>query len=400
MTDIMASSALLLAFCGLPGAGKTTLAKALVEAVNEDPSLLPFTEVQHVSFDDEYAREAAESLGKGAGGVLLWSPAIWHTSRASAMRQIREALVAATGERKPERIAESSGQNFNSTAESITSVRPPPQRTILLVDDNLFLRSMRKPLYRLSQEVGAGFLVLHLHVPVEEANRRNSAREAEQQVSEATMARMASKFELPLCGCRLGPSASSKGGSASSGPSSSSHYATAAEPLHTRCIPAADSSKDETLSSLVAILQNGDSWRPPADLLPSIVDDARRKTIEASRAATAASLLHHCDLVLRQCVREAATKATEGAATAAKHANEARSWAMKELKTSLGRQLHRDEDDEEDDGDDRRSSCEALAGFYFERHYLFLKSAAALEGKSSATPINKEATNPAATPKR
>jgi len=112
-----------------------------------------------VSFDDV---EAALMQGS-------FDPATWHTAR---------------------------NQVYNSVVQHLSSLTAQNSApTVLLLDDNMYYRSMRFSYYQLARKYNTGFLEIFLKVPLEVALQRNSARQ--QQVSENVITKMAARFEEP-----------------------------------------------------------------------------------------------------------------------------------------------------------------------------------------------------------
>lgn len=69
--------------------------------------------------------------------------------------------------------------------------------TTVLVDDNNYLSSMRKPWHRLARERSAGFCQLFVQTSSEQAKARNSVRQAEERVPDSVIDSMADRFEPP-----------------------------------------------------------------------------------------------------------------------------------------------------------------------------------------------------------
>ena len=70
-------------------------------------------------------------------------------------------------------------------------------RVTVLVDDNNYLSSMRKPWHRLARERSAGFCQIFVQISSEQAKARNSMREAEEQVPASVIDSMADRLEPP-----------------------------------------------------------------------------------------------------------------------------------------------------------------------------------------------------------
>ncbi|KAK6054033.1 hypothetical protein COOONC_08462 [Cooperia oncophora] len=67
---------------------------------------------------------------------------------------------------------------------------------VVVVDDNFYLRSMRRPFERMARSFGLRYCCVLVDVDVQEALRRNSQRGAD-RVRDETILRMAREIELP-----------------------------------------------------------------------------------------------------------------------------------------------------------------------------------------------------------
>ena len=211
----------LVLLCGLPGAGKSTLAsRLLTEGPTELRALLPSAPraltVWVLSFDAAY-----EHLSSGAEG---FDPALWHASR----ERINAAVAHLFAPRPAEAFADSafadsvrahsddgslsdgSLRDESSRDDSFSLIRQLAQsRTeeateggigarrfhVVVLDDNMQYRSMRRPYYRLARDLHLSICSIAITVPLSTALARNAARRA--KVPEATLVHMAEVIELP-----------------------------------------------------------------------------------------------------------------------------------------------------------------------------------------------------------
>ena len=152
---------LVLVLCGLAGAGKTTLATWLADkAAREHEDLR--VRVSRISFDEIEVRPWGEA----------YDPETWKRSRAEALARVEtEALP------------------FNPAV--------PGERKLVLVDDNMHLRSMRRQIFQIARKHRTDFAILHLRLPLREASARNEARGEARAVPEAVLAKMHASFEAP-----------------------------------------------------------------------------------------------------------------------------------------------------------------------------------------------------------
>jgi hypothetical protein len=145
--------AVVVALCGLPASGKSTLARSACALLNAGgvaggpsapPSPARFDAVV-VSFDDELraaaaaaASAAATAATDAADGRDGWSPEAWHASRRGGFARVAEAVGAAAAEAA-------------AAASPAAAPHPPPVR-VVFVDDNAWLRSMRRTAYCIARD--------------------------------------------------------------------------------------------------------------------------------------------------------------------------------------------------------------------------------------------------------
>ena len=191
----------LVLLCGLPAAGKSTLARRLLEV---GPAQLrrelgvPSVRVWHLSFDAVLARLQA------ASGASAFDPELWHAAREQALKATR---------------AHCSSSSTTTTSSSSSSSSPPPQQQqppalaelascatdgdgtapfdLLVLDDNMHYRSMRKAYYRVARDAGFGLCTLCLPVDVETALARDASRPAAERVGRTTITMMRETLQWP-----------------------------------------------------------------------------------------------------------------------------------------------------------------------------------------------------------
>ena len=289
--------------CGLPGAGKTTLAGRLVARLAAETDIA--ATLLSVDAEEAAASSAASELPAGAGSdegsVTLdgWRAAPWHAARERVQAAVRRAVA--------------------EDAQQRASCRHP--RRLLLVDDNHYYASMRRPYYTACRDARAAWGVLWLDAPLSAAAARNVLRGGGARVRDDVMLRMAQRFEPP--GCVNCASSALEGACG------------LVEPPHTRCHhhhhhhnyetrhtlrleAAAHSPADELLDRawrFVSMQLWDDELVPPAaEAAPgSTAGGPEAELVEAARAATAASELHAADLQLRRLVRDTVAWATAAA---------------------------------------------------------------------------------------
>ena len=129
--------------CGLPGAGKTTLCHLLQEmlgSMNFTTSLLCF---------DDFEVDRS-----------LWDAQSFEISRVKALQALDEQLLREGKESR---------------------------RGIVIVDDVMFFRSMRRKVYQLARDRRFAYLPLFVDIPLAVARNRNATRPAATKVKEQVM---------------------------------------------------------------------------------------------------------------------------------------------------------------------------------------------------------------------
>ena len=164
---------LLLTLCGLPAAGKSSLCRALsMHAADalEQQGLVPSCVTHYISFDAVYERllrRSQKGAASAASAPSAFSPALWKQSRLVALQWAESIIVAA--------------RSYAASSTSPSAAAPH----LLLLDDNFYLRSMRRRVFQMARAHSTGLMQLHVVCDVEEAVRRNAARnQTEQQEQE------------------------------------------------------------------------------------------------------------------------------------------------------------------------------------------------------------------------
>jgi len=76
-------------------------------------------------------------------------------------------------------------------------VKTASERTVILIDDNNYLPSMRYEYYQLARTFRLGFAQIYFNTDLVLSKKLNSKRETEDQVPEEVIAKMAAKLESP-----------------------------------------------------------------------------------------------------------------------------------------------------------------------------------------------------------
>ena len=230
---------------GLPACGKSTLLRAISSAAGgEDRNRLAAAlgsdfELHWLSYDEAARRIEARGTGvaatastaAAAAAATTPSPlpglASWHEARERAIEYTRLVCAAAKPGNSTDdawmRVQEAGAElGVVCTAGSLSTMGAgggkaegeeagsapklaesslsnegagEAKHVVLALDDNFYYRSMRFPLYRVAAQQNAAFAQLLLTVAVDEAVRRDAAREGSACVGEATIRRMDLRFE-------------------------------------------------------------------------------------------------------------------------------------------------------------------------------------------------------------
>ena len=177
--------ACLLTMCGLPGAGKSTLARAVAARAESDG-----IRVSLVSFDDVERRlaseksEASASRGDDTGDSTPgFDAATWKAARLEALATVERLLLSETegsigGERD-------GGENDDR------------RRSLIIADDNFYYAGMRQQCHRVARRARAAYAQLFVSISVAQAHKRNESRDKNDVVPRDALERMADQFEPP-----------------------------------------------------------------------------------------------------------------------------------------------------------------------------------------------------------
>uniref|UniRef100_A0A5S6Q9E5 L-seryl-tRNA(Sec) kinase n=1 Tax=Trichuris muris TaxID=70415 RepID=A0A5S6Q9E5_TRIMR len=164
---------------GLPGAGKTFLCRRIIDIFEMDDGIGK-VDVMHVCYDDI---------------IQDWKNQ--HDVRREILECVRSFCNSAAAIRlleRPVTVSDSTWRHFEITARLRVSAN---SRIIILIDDNMHLRSMRHSFYLLAREREVGFGQIAILADVAVTVRQNALRRDGVRVDEDVIFNMAEKMQLP-----------------------------------------------------------------------------------------------------------------------------------------------------------------------------------------------------------
>ena len=156
----------LVALCGLPGSGKSSLCERICAYAHD---CVPGVACHHHRFDAFQPADAVQCeqhVEPAGGGAHAWGEA-----RARALTALDVLLCSACSSAQP--------------------------LTLLLADDVAHMSSMRADLSRLARRRGASYAQLFVDTPFEVCAARNAARVGAARVPEAVLLRLSATLERP-----------------------------------------------------------------------------------------------------------------------------------------------------------------------------------------------------------
>ena len=176
--------ACLLTMCGLPGAGKSTLARAVAARAESEG-----IRVSLVSFDDVERRlaseksEASASRGYDAGGSTPgFDAATWKAAHLEALTTVERLLLS---------------EAEASVGEDGGGEKDDRRRALIIADDNFYYAGMRQQCNRIARRARAAHAKLFVSISVAQAHARNESRDPRDVVPRDALERMADQFEPP-----------------------------------------------------------------------------------------------------------------------------------------------------------------------------------------------------------
>lgn len=193
---VSGAPACLCVLCGLPAAGKSTLARNIVTAAAQRG-----WRAGVVPYDDLIPEQAFQTRVEEDGVTLQETHTEWKLHRQAVLRCIEQFLE------KPQVLAElPSSCQINKAAwercvqallwpEALDRSQAERAPLLLLLDDNFYYPSMRYEVYQLARKYSLGFCQVYLQCDLESCIRRNQSRSA--PIPTEVIVEMVKRLESP-----------------------------------------------------------------------------------------------------------------------------------------------------------------------------------------------------------
>lgn len=151
------SNICLVILVGIPGAGKTVLSKYISEKLLDEK-----TKIFNISYDDYESKEG-------------YKTELYKSFRTNIYKEVETLLKKLN--------------DCNNLSKD--------SKFIVVIDDNMYYRSMRRCYFNLAKKFTTGFCQIYVECRLEVALRRNKSRNATNYIPETVITEMASKIEPP-----------------------------------------------------------------------------------------------------------------------------------------------------------------------------------------------------------
>ncbi|XP_039273489.2 L-seryl-tRNA(Sec) kinase-like [Styela clava] len=170
-------------FCGLPGAGKTTLANHLKHLQGSTHKFI------HVCYDSLLLKvDHAKSLD---------SISAWKAARSSIANNVSSILEFLGNESKVLCPIFDKGVSQSALEFLFQDIKTfdPTMKIVLLIDDNMQYRGMRNEYYRMCAKLEVGFSIVYFDIPLQVCLRNNKKRK--NPIQEAILEKISNQMEIP-----------------------------------------------------------------------------------------------------------------------------------------------------------------------------------------------------------
>jgi tRNA uridine 5-carbamoylmethylation protein Kti12 len=188
--------------CGIPGSGKSSLCQSfLSRAAATATTIEPVIDVWYLSFDaaetslkTTATATATTNTTTTTSAPTSFDPSLWKNAR-TIIEEFVDSFLSCPD--SPPAFDPKYMQRCTIPIPTLSfpEIHKNKIKTMLILDDNFYYKSMRRVFQRMSRRYQSCYGELVVTVPLEVALRRNSQRKGTNRVPNEILERMASRFE-------------------------------------------------------------------------------------------------------------------------------------------------------------------------------------------------------------